>query len=586
MILNFANLNQLWGWLIVEEFIRNEIDYFVISPGSRSTPLTVAVARHSQAKKKVCLDERGAAFHALGYARATGKPAVLICTSGTAIANYFPAVIEAFVERLPLIILSGDRPPELQQTGANQTIEQANLFGNYVKANFSLPCPDEKISPQVVLTTVNQVIYQAQNHPASPVHLNCQFREPLAPIQSTLEPNYLQKIERWINQNQPYTYYSLNTSQASQEELERLGKIIEQAHQGILIIGQLRNEAERKAVIALANKLQWLVFADVQSGLRFDNSISSCIHYFDQLLLTDSRAELDYPNLILQIGHRILSKRLLQFIEKFPLSHYIVVVNDPHRQDPHHCVSWKIESDLENFCTQLIKFIPLEPQNSSLEIWQQKNQLIDQTIEKFLRENHQLNEIGIARLISHYLPFHHGLFLASSMPIREMDMYGVMKGRKVAIAANRGTSGIEGTIASAVGFSVGLNAPVTLLIGDLAFLHDLNSLAQLNSNNFPIIIVVINNNGGGIFSFLPIAQFKDVFDSYFGTPHNLEFELIAKTFQLNYYHPQTLKEFREDYALAIQTEKNTLIEVKTNREANYQLHQALQAKIREKLEGI
>ena len=145
-------MNQLWGYLIVEELVRNGVDYFVISPGSRSTPLTATVAQHPRAQKIVCLDERGAAFHALGYARATGNPAVLICTSGSAAANYLPAVIEASIDNIPLIILSADRPPELRQTGANQTIDQVYLYGSYPKWEFDLPCPTAEISPYMVLT--------------------------------------------------------------------------------------------------------------------------------------------------------------------------------------------------------------------------------------------------------------------------------------------------------------------------------------------------------------------------------------------------------------------------------------------------
>ena len=171
-------MNQLWGYLIIEELVRNGVDYFVISPGSRSTPLTVAVAQNQQAKKIICLDERAAGFHAIGYARATGNPAMLICTSGTAAANYFPAVIEAAMDNIPLIILSSDRPPELRQTGANQTINQVNLYGNYPTWQFDLPCPTAEINPNVVLTTIDLAVSRARQATGGVVHLNCMFREP------------------------------------------------------------------------------------------------------------------------------------------------------------------------------------------------------------------------------------------------------------------------------------------------------------------------------------------------------------------------------------------------------------------------
>ncbi|NIR47646.1 2-succinyl-5-enolpyruvyl-6-hydroxy-3-cyclohexene-1-carboxylic-acid synthase, partial [candidate division KSB1 bacterium] len=197
MNLNTANINALWGDLIVEELLRNDIDFFCISPGSRSTPLTVAVARKPRAKKQIMYDERSAAFFALGYVRATEKPAVLICTSGTAAANYYPAIIEAAMDYLPMIILSADRPPELRDTAANQTIRQPNLYSDYVKWKFDMPCPDLNIPPAMVLTTVDQLVYQSMRAPGGPVHLNCMFREPLAPIKAEVNPAYFNGLKKW-----------------------------------------------------------------------------------------------------------------------------------------------------------------------------------------------------------------------------------------------------------------------------------------------------------------------------------------------------------------------------------------------------
>ncbi len=184
MITN-ENINYLWSSLIIEELIRNNVNRFIISPGSRSTPLTVAAFRHPKAQKTFIYDERGAAFFALGNSRADQKPAVLICTSGTAVANYYPAVIEAFMDRIPLIILSADRPPELINTGANQTIDQINIFGKYVNATYYLPCPDESVSTYYLLSTINEAYNFSQD---GPVHINCPFREPLAPKNEKINP--------------------------------------------------------------------------------------------------------------------------------------------------------------------------------------------------------------------------------------------------------------------------------------------------------------------------------------------------------------------------------------------------------------
>ena len=577
--MNPANLNSLWGNLIVEELIRNKINYFVLSPGSRSTPLTVAVARHPQAEKIICYDERGAAFHALGYARATGNPAVLICTSGTAAANYFPAVIEAAVEHIPMVIFSADRPPELRQTGANQTIQQVNLYGEYARWQFDLPCPDDKIPPQVLLTTVDQAVYQARRSPCGVVHINCMFREPLAPTKESFNQEYLISVEKWLKDEQVYTHNTSSVHTLQEEELKKLAKLFQKTSTGILVIGQLKSPDETEAVIKLANKLNWSVFADIQSGMRLSKGITHLIHYFDQLLLREDWHQGKPWETVFQIGDRLISKRWLQLIEKYPPQDYIVLLNHPSRHDPTHRVTWRLEGDISYTCEQLCQELPQGKTSTWTKSLQRQSQQINQTIDDFLFSSPAINEPALARLISRHIPPQNGLFLASSMAVRLMDMYATPQAGNIVVAANRGASGIEGTIACAAGFAVGLAAPVILLIGDLACFHDLNSLYLLKSIPQPVIVVIINNGGGGIFSFLPIAEFKDVFETYFATPHQLKFRQAAQMFNLDYYHPQTLAEFTSTYQAAIQSQVSTVIEVTTNREDNWALQQELQREI-------
>jgi 2-succinyl-5-enolpyruvyl-6-hydroxy-3-cyclohexene-1-carboxylate synthase len=579
MIIDTSNINSLWGSLIIEELVRNGVDYFVISVGSRSTPLTVSVARNPRAKSIVCFDERSAAFHAIGYARATGKPAVVISTSGSAAANYFPAVIEGFTDTVPMIVISADRPPELRQTGANQTIQQFNLYGQYAKWQFDLPCPDEKISPQMVLTTIDQAVYQALRTPSGPVHLNCMFREPLAPTKGDITQMYLACLERWLLKQKPYTQYTSSQVLPDAANIAELTDIINQTKRGILALGRLNSEAEIKAVGQLAEKLNWPVFTDIQSGMRLGNLTKNVIHYYDQLLLADIFQSQQPIDTVLQIGNRIICKRFQQFIEKHQPQNHVAIINDSYRHDPDHTVSLRIEASIPQFCSQLLPKIS-QPQDSD---WvtqlKQQSQLVNQSVDDFLIAHKQISEPAVARIISRHIPQQHGLFLASSMPIRDMDMYAACDGSKVPVAANRGTSGIEGTIASASGFAVGLNSPVTLLIGDLAFLYDLNSLALLKSLSQPLIVVVVNNNGGGIFSFLPIAKFQDVFESYFGVPHELKFKPVVQMFGIDYYYPETTNAFLLAYQSAINHQRPAVIEVTTDRNENYALHQALQNKI-------
>jgi 2-succinyl-5-enolpyruvyl-6-hydroxy-3-cyclohexene-1-carboxylate synthase len=571
-------MNQLWGYLIVEELLRNGVDYFVISPGSRSTPLTVAVAQNPLAHKIVCLDERAAAFHAIGYARATGNPAVLICTSGTAAANYLPAVIEAAMDNLPLIILSGDRPPELRQTGANQTINQVNLYGDYPTWQFDLPCPTAEISPKVVLTTIDLAISKSRQSPGGVVHLNCMFREPLAPIDAPVE--IPANLNKWHRGRLPYTRYAGKLTIPTTVEIQSLVETIASTAKGILSIGQLKATAEIKAVIELAARLNWAVFADVQSGLRLRQDLPNLIHYFDRLLLTDSVIELKQIDTIVQIGTRIVSAQWFKWIEKHPPTNYIAIADHPERYDPNHLVSFRIESDITYLCDRLCQHLP----QLSLSTWVQKlrsaSDRIGVTAAKFLKTS-KLTEPLIARTISELIPSQHGLWVSNSMPIRDLDMFGIgaiaeeSQSFSPRVGANRGTSGIEGAIASATGFAVGLQAPVTAIVGDLSSLHDLNSFALLQHNSQPVIVVIINNDGGGIFSFLPIAKSTQVFDTYFGTPHGLDFAHAAAMFKLDYYHPQDREELIHDYNRSLANNRSAIIEVTTDRFENLSLHQDL-----------
>lgn len=572
-------MNQLWGYLIIEELVRNGVDYFVISPGSRSTPLTVAVAQNSQAKKIICLDERAAGFHAIGYARATGNPAVLICTSGTAAANYLPAVIEASIDNIPLIILSSDRPPELRQTGANQTINQVNLYGNYPRWQFDLPCPTAEISPNVVLTTIDLTVSKSRQAPGGVVHLNCMFREPFGSTDAPVE--IPASLSKWSEKRSPYTRYAGKSTIPTPAEIESFIEIIQSTTKGILVVGQLKAIGDIQTVVELALRLNWAVFADIQSGLRLRRDFPNLIHYFDRLLLTDISVELEQIDTIVQLGTRLVSSQWLKWIEKYPPQNYIVVVNDGDRHDPSHLVSLRIESDIAYFCQQL----PHLPASEWVQKLRSASDRISVTAAKFLKTS-QLTEPLIARTISELIPSQHGLWVSNSMPIRDLDMFGVgamgaSEALSPRIGANRGTSGIEGAIASATGFAVGLQAPVTAIVGDLSSLYDLNSLALLQRSIQPVIAIVINNDGGGIFSFLPIAKSTEIFDTYFGTPHGVNFSHAAAMFELDYYHPQTADDLIRDYHQALVDRRSAIIEVTTDRSENLQLHQALNLNIQQ-----
>lgn len=581
-----SNLNQFWSSLIIEELIRNGIDYFCLSPGSRSSPLAVAVAENPRAKSFVHFDERGLAFHALGYTSATRKACAVITTSATAAANLLPAVVEASKKKLPMIVLTADRPPELRATGANQTIDQVKIFGEYVRWFFDLPSPTTDIPPEFVLTTIDQAVFRAQGELKGPVHLNCMYREPLFEGRDSSRA-VPADLKRWQNARTPYTSYVTAERKLGADTINEIAQEIRGIKQGIIVVGKLAGAREQKSVLALAEKLNWPVFPDVTSSLRLGCRHKNVIHYFDQILSGKSVTGTNFFRElvpvtdfgVLHMGGRMTSKRWYDYIERINPAEYIMVLNHPLRNDPLHGVTLRVQSRVDDFCGALAKKIIKRGANPFLSKLQGLNRKIDGIVEEYFGKETQLSEAAAARLVTQHIPAGEGLFLASSLPIREVDMYGDFKGKQAAMGSNRGASGIDGTVASACGFAAGVQKRVTLLIGDLALLHDLNSLAMLKVSPHPVVIVVLNNDGGGIFNFLPIAQFKNGFEKFFGTPHGLTFAAAADMFDLNYANPATKDDFVRAYQLALHSNTSTLIEITSNRKQNAGMVKGLQEQI-------
>jgi 2-succinyl-5-enolpyruvyl-6-hydroxy-3-cyclohexene-1-carboxylate synthase len=582
--MNFENINHCWGSLIIEELSRLGVDYFCVAPGSRSSPLIIALAQNKKLKSLVHFDERGLAFHAMGYSAATKKPAVLISTSGTAAANFFPAVIEASKKKLPLIVITADRPPELRQTGAVQTIDQVGLFGKYVQWATDMPCPDTKIDPGFVLTTIDQAWYQAvRNHGV--VHINCMFRPPLTLAKSSEDLKaYAKPLNRWVRSKGPYTDYVRGSGSAAIFPVPlTITRRLDAIKNGLIVVGKIGNADEGQLVLSLAKKIGWPIFADVSSGLRLGQDHPNLIHYFDHLLLSEKILDRLSFDGVLHLGGRMTSQRYYDFVHKQDPSEYIMVLDHALRNDPNHQVSLRIEASVSDFIQTVMGLIKPRKSSTALNVLSKANKIADKALESFFANDETVSEPRIARLVSQLIPGSQGLFLSNSMPIRDMGNYADFKGSVVSVNGNRGASGIDGLIASAAGYARGLDKPVTLMIGDLAALHDLNSLSMLRDLPVPLIIVLLNNGGGGIFSFLPIAEFKEGFEKFWGTPHSYTLASAASMFELNYSQPMDAVHFKKVYAQALRSQTSTIIEVITNREENVKVHQAVNRVILDKM---
>ncbi len=576
---NRCNLNSFWGRLIVEELIRCGVDYFCISPGSRSTPLVAAVAQNSRAKSIICYDERSSAFHALGYARAAGKPAAVITTSGTAVANLYPAGVEAAVDKVPLLLLTADRPPELIDTGANQAMNQDSLFGRFVRWQFDLPTPAEDVPPQMVLTTIDQAVYRSRYNNPGPVHINCRYRQPLEPQDPAVDEGYTADIQHWQGGKVPFTSYTAPCVTPAEDSFESLCAIIDKADRGMIVAGRLDTARQRTAVLKLSGKLNWTVYADVTSGLRFTGAAAHIIRYFDQELLSPGFNEQVAPTTVLHVGGRTTSKRVGLFFDANRPANYIVIKDSPERYDPIHAVTMHVQSDIAAACNKIADTAQQRIADRYAAFFDQRAAEAQQIIAGQIEQDETLSEPFVARHISQAVPPDSGLFLSNSMPIRDVDLYGASAKKNIAVAANRGISGIDGIMSAASGFAVQTASVTTVIIGDMAFIHDLNALSILSRLSVPVIVVVINNRGGGIFHFLPISQHTDIFEEFFVAPHDFSFGGVCQTFGLDYYHCRSKSDFVRSYQTAVDKGVGAVIEVATDREDNLKLRRSMKRKI-------
>ncbi len=579
--MNSRNIQQLWTRLIVEELVRTGVTTFCVSPGSRNSPLVMSVAENSGAEAIVHPDERGASFYALGYGKARGAPAVLICTSGTAVANYLPAVVEASNAMTPMIILSADRPIVLRDTGANQTIDQVGMFGRYTRWDFDLPSPTPEITPRFVLTTIDQAVYRATRSPAGPVHINCQFSEPLTPDSRDDRPStHPAELERWERSCRPLTSYISGGDRPRRDEsIGRVMDLLKSSRRGLIVAGAGRHPGNNAEILEAAEALGMPILADVASGLRFGKyGKRNLVSHYDLILRDREFAVQHRPDLMIHLGGPLVSASANTYIEESDAD-YIVVRASPDRRDPAHRVTHRIEAAAVDFCRSIRDAGDFKG-SELLSDFRKADAAYARVLNEIETRDDSIEEFLAARVLLSSMPDNSALFLANSMPVRDADSCGVASDHDVAVSTNRGASGIDGTIASTVGFADGMRRRGVLLTGDLAFLHDLNSLLLLESSGFPVTIVVINNNGGAIFSFLPIADHNEHFERFFGAPHGLNFGEIVRGFGLDYRNPRTMAEFEEVCRAALESDRSCVIELNTDRRQNVVDHKAIWDNIR------
>ncbi len=565
-----VNRNYFWCTTFVQELASLGVQYACISPGSRNTALTIAFSENKAIKSYVIIDERSSGFFALGLAKASQSPVAIVSTSGTAVAEFYPAIIEAYYHHVPLIVCTADRPPELLNCGANQTINQDNIFRNHIRWYFNLGLPELSVKRLLNLKTIAaRAYYESTINSKGPVHLNFPFRKPFEPndftdeIQEDLIKSKISssKLTASNQENVKSTY--------SKKDFNELYKLLKRTKKGLIIAGPDyidSNFAEN--CTKFAAKLKYPILADGISQLRFGkHNKKNILVNFEGFLRTDSFLKNWNPELILHFGKTPTSKGLELFFEQSDSLKYLVnEFGDWY--DPSNKAVAVIGLKPSVYCKSIIDALEKDnfqrDEDNWLNTYLKLEKISVTSREKIIDKADFPFEGRIIGEITSLLPDNSMLMISNSMPVRDTDYFAVKSDKTICVYNNRGASGIDGITSTALGIQAHSQKPTVLITGDLAFYYDLNGLLTSLKYKIPLVIVLVNNNGGGIFQMLPVSGYDKVFNDYFITPHNLNFSSIVKSYGGSFINITSWKHLKAEFKLALRQNKLTILQVKTN----------------------
>ncbi len=555
--MNGGDLAFACASLLIDELARGGVRDVCVSPGSRSAPLALAAARHGGLRVHVILDERSAGYFAMGLAKASGVPATLICTSGTAAVNYHPAVVEARWSRTPLIVLTADRPPEARQTGTNQTIDQTWLYGSAPLWFFETPLPAVEAETARTWRSVgSRAAAAAAGPPAGPVHLNVPFREPLIPTDPVgsavdLGPDSVGRLD-----GSPWERTTPLAPAPGDDAVDELAALVDATERGVIVAGGLDRPAP--ALVALASRCAWPLIAEPQSQMRTVPALSA-----PQFLLSRFA-----PDVVLYAGAPPTTRATRAFLES---AGRVITVDAFAWSDPDRRSSWIVRADPQQLAGALLSRIASREGSPWLDSWRLADERAREAIDTLIGEWEQPFEGRIARDVAFAVPEGGILAIGSSMPVRDLDMFMAPRDG-IRVIGNRGASGIDGFVSTVLGLAAASPASsVVALMGDLTFLHDAGSLAWLVPQSPPAVLVVVNNGGGGIFEFLPQATLPE-HESLFATPHTAQIEAIARAADAEHRLVQRAGNVAAAAEDALRSRAVTVLEVPASRGDNTKRH--------------
>lgn len=581
--MNAPNKNILWARVAVEELVRCGLKAVCIAPGSRSTPLVIAFAERQDIKIYSHLDERSAAFFALGLALASDEPVAVLCTSGTATANFFPAIIEAYQSQVPLLVLTADRAHELRESGANQTIDQVKLYGDQVLWSVDVALPEQN-PPSLVIRALRTLMCRAYAKANSlrkgPVHLNFPFRKPLEPTLVETDHTEIPADAHARSDGKPFTQFERGTLIANAAQIAPLIDAISQYERGLIVCGPRAFMGEvPEALYELSKTTLYPIVADPLSGVLFGKP--------DGALFVISSMDLinaPPPDVVIRFGNVPTSQSLNDYLNNLSTIRYFHVSESGEWADDSHRVTQFIQADPAMLCAELVW--RYQDDGTRLEWTSQiisTEGLVKYVLSAELGHGDFFDGAVLAEILG-LIPEDSILFVGNSLPVRHLDQFGRPTQKRIHIYANRGASGIDGVVSSALGAGAARpDKPIVLVIGDISLYHDMNGLLAVKRCGIPITIVLLNNDGGGIFHRLPIKDFEPTFTDLFITPHGLDYTHAAQLYGLKYIRADDRDSFRQAFLESVNSGEPCLIEVRTDARHDLERRKAIMDAVQQRL---
>ncbi len=573
------NRNTLWAAVIVDELAACGIDAVCLSPGSRSTPLTVAFAEHPAIETFSHLDERSSAFFALGRARQTGKPTPVVCTSGTAAANFHPAILEASESQVPFLALTADRPPELRDSGANQTTDQVKLYGDAVRWYRELPEPeadDRKL--RSLRTTAARAVGKTTGTPPGPVHLNVPFRKPLEPkpVEGDVPADLAEKFPLAVEgRDGPFVETTHGRQTVEQVTVTEISTTLSEVERGLLICGPSDSPTpSRESLASLADATGFPVLADPLSGHRFSPRVDEtpiCGGYDSYLAACDWPE----PDVVVRFGASPTSKVLRNYLAAVDARQFVV---DSSGEWPEATFTATdlVAADPTILAESLARETEC-PSTAYRERFERAEHRYWGLVEDACDE--EWFEGGVVRAVAEHTPGDATLFVSNSMPVRDLDRFGCPRPVSLSVLGNRGVSGIDGIISTGLGAGSATDGPLVLVTGDLAYYHDMNGLLALSRCGVEATIVLIDNDGGGIFHKLPIESFDPPFTEQFKTPHGLDFSSTGDLYGLEFQQITGPGAFLDAFMQSLDRDGTQVLSVELDGEASHRFRERLHDRI-------